>query len=247
MPLPAPVSTPAPYWLYLFPWKLLDFFTASGLQSTREWALEYAHGSTQKTFRRQLRYSPSHLVEFKQAVLSPLANSPCATALHMSGWVDRYLETSESAPFSKEFILDIDCQDINAQWNYLVEAILRMVDYVRTSFGWTQVLTVFSGNRGIHMYLLDPGARMLTLDEQTWLLDRLSELAVLEVDRQVTLRADHLTRVPFSPHVSGYLALPFDPFRAPPTPPRVSWRQPWKSIRNDPLWVRALELWHTFV
>lgn len=88
---------------------------------------------------------------------------------------------------AKEFVLDIDLSDYDPVrtcckgkqvcikcWQYIVAAIDVLKEALETDMGYKHVLWVFSGRRGVHAWVCDPRARMLTDSQRESLLEFLN-------------------------------------------------------------------------
>ena len=81
-------------------------------------------------------------------------------------------------PLQRELVLDIDmtdydeirtcCSDANICrkcWKWIAAAVQVLDEAIRDQYGYEQLLWVYSGRRGIHLWISDPEALELT-DQQ---------------------------------------------------------------------------------
>lgn len=90
----------------------------------------------------------------------------------------------------------------------VIEAAARLVEVLRVDFGITRVLPVFSGNRGIHVWVYN--SEFMGETFRVHLCTYLKNRYQLPIDVNVTAKISHMLKAPFSVHPStGKLALPY--------------------------------------
>ena len=90
---------------------------------------------------------------------------------------------------SRELVFDIDLNEYDSVrtcgcagadsycydcWSLINDAMLFLDDTMRTDFGYEQLVWLFSGRRGVHLWIFDETAKFLTQDARTAILNYLS-------------------------------------------------------------------------
>lgn len=101
-------------------------------------------------------------------------------------------------PVSREFVIDIDMNDFNGVrtccqntdvcsfcWVFMIIAIKVIDSILRIQYGFKRLLWVFSGRRGVHCWVCDPHAKLLSQEDRTSIIKYMSQ-----------------PTYPFSPHIS---------------------------------------------
>jgi DNA primase catalytic subunit len=81
-------------------------------------------------------------------------------------------------------------------WNQWLKPRLRKIlDFVRNKLGWKRILLVFSGRRGVHVWIMDELAQDTTMAQRAQLIAHLEAMGIT-MDGPVTYSAYHLCKVP---------------------------------------------------
>lgn len=87
----------------------------------------------------------------------------------------------------------------------------KIVKYL-LSHGFTRVFTVFSGRRGIHIWIVDRGVRMLTDEARKTIVSTVMNATGVKLDTKAS-DLSHSIKLPYSLHADSLQAsLPFNPF-----------------------------------
>lgn len=167
-------------------WKLFEHGSHPGSASTREFMFE-----TGKYRKRPLSFeSPAQMVSCIQRELPHAVHagrsytcSPLRTLMHKN----------YAMHFARELLFDLDldayndvktcCYHIKTSddikdvcdkcWCFAVCAIRAISWFLRTCMGFSHIMWVFSGRRGVHGWVLDPRATSMTDADRKCVLDRL--------------------------------------------------------------------------
>lgn len=108
-------------------------------------------------------------------------------------------------------------QTCNGCWEQHMIPAIETVYAVCSQLGFERMLTVFSGRRGVHVYVTDPSVWYLTTDQRRMIIKRIQANGTL-LDEDVTLKPWHLTKSLLYTHPStGYLCVPITPNFRPET------------------------------
>lgn len=124
-------------------------------------------------------------------------------------------------PKQRELVFDIDLTDyaevqsqrkdekpssmwVRGAWRYMAVAIKLVTQVLKDDFGFQHLLWVFSGRRGVHCWVCDSKARLLTDQQRTAVIKYLSLIIGSKVE----------TRFPLHPSLQRFMPMLTDAFEA---------------------------------
>ncbi|BGP32032.1 p48 polypeptide of DNA primase [Rhodotorula toruloides] len=166
------------YYSRLLPWKPMFLWLNQSHVPTRQ----FTHREFAFTLQNEayLRYQSFHSHEELRKEVLRLNPSRFEIGPMYSGRPKdrKALMKSAFRPLTRELVFDIDMTDYDSIrtcckdkkmckrcWKFITVAVKVLDDLLRTDFGFTHILWVYSGRRGIHAWISDSSAMNLT-DEQ---------------------------------------------------------------------------------
>eukprot|EP00923_Selenidium_pygospionis_P028412 GHVN01051056.1.p1 GENE.GHVN01051056.1~~GHVN01051056.1.p1 ORF type:complete len:290 (+),score=37.67 GHVN01051056.1:757-1626(+) len=170
------------YYDRMFPFDLITSWLTYGqdkIFAKREFSLSMMKGSEEIYMRWQ---SFKSAAAFKQRFLEL---ETCPHKMDVGAVYSHPVNEKESysglfRPVSKEIVFDIDMNDYDEIrtcckgkvicyrcWRFMTLAMELLDTALREDFGFTQLLWVFSGRRGLHCWVCDPTARELPSEART--------------------------------------------------------------------------------
>ncbi|GAA6049219.1 hypothetical protein NBRC10513_003309 [Rhodotorula toruloides] len=166
------------YYSRLLPWKPMFLWLNQSHVPTRQ----FTHREFAFTLQNEayLRYQSFHSHEELRKEVLRLNLSRFEIGPMYSGRPKdrKALMKSAFRPLTRELVFDIDMTDYDSIrtcckdkkmckrcWKFITVAVKVLDDLLRTDFGFTHILWVYSGRRGIHAWISDSSAMNLT-DEQ---------------------------------------------------------------------------------
>jgi DNA primase small subunit len=129
-------------------------------------------------------------------------------------------------PVGSELVVDIDATDYDEQrtcckgtdvckgcWSLVARAAASVDGMLRRDFGFSRITWVFSGRRGLHCWVKDERAMVLTDGERLALFDFMTGAESKPLlDKAVTVQRAHLKKLPFCVHpATGKVCFPLSP------------------------------------
>lgn len=174
------------FYQHLYPFeKVVDFFTRQGDElCNREFAIEGAFYS---------RFVVAHnAADLKRQVLAmPDLKTFHVGPIYDGRIADRKSVMAPSRPFRKELVFDIDLTDYDfltlskpdgsvdveacdRAWPVAAHAVFFLQRILKQEFGFVELAVLYSGRRGVHLYVCDESAMRLGDDARTAIVDRLN-------------------------------------------------------------------------
>ncbi|GAA5977611.1 hypothetical protein JCM11641_006876 [Rhodosporidiobolus odoratus] len=166
------------YYSRLFPFKALFTWLNQGHAPTKQWThREFAFTLQNDAYLRYQSFSTADDLKNEIIRLNP---SRFEIGPEYSGRPNARKALMKSAfrPLTRELVFDIDMTDYDTVrtcckdkamckrcWRFITVAVKVLDELLRNDFGFNHLLWVYSGRRGIHLWISDPSAMNLT-DEQ---------------------------------------------------------------------------------
>ncbi|GAA5851372.1 hypothetical protein JCM8547_004222 [Rhodosporidiobolus lusitaniae] len=168
------------YYSRLLPWKQLFVWLNQGHAPIKQWThREFAFTLQNDAY---LRYQSFNTVDDLKAEVMRLNPSRFEIGPEYSGRPNARKALMKSAfrPLTRELVFDIDMTDYDSIrtcckdkamckrcWRFITVAVKVLDELLRTDFGFQHLLWVYSGRRGIHLWISDPSAMELTDDQRS--------------------------------------------------------------------------------
>lgn len=128
-------------------------------------------------------------------------------------------ESAERGPsIAKEFVIDIDINDYPGRsccnkepkicskcWAYLVVAV-KVIDGTLRDLGYKRLLWVFSGRRGMHLWVCDRKAMLMKDEDRRKFMDKLVGFRTLNGEEVSTWRPESYAGVDGNRHGSNKIS-----------------------------------------
>ncbi|GAA6027276.1 hypothetical protein JCM8097_002549 [Rhodosporidiobolus ruineniae] len=168
------------YYARLFPWKQLFLWLNQAHAPTKQWThREFAFTLQNEAYLRYQCFNTADDLKNEVLRLNP---SRFEIGPEYSGRPNARKALMKSAfrPLTRELVFDIDMTDYDSVrtcckdkamcrrcWKFITVAVKVLDELLRTDFGFTHLLWVYSGRRGIHLWISDPQALELTDDQRS--------------------------------------------------------------------------------
>ncbi|GAA5824304.1 hypothetical protein JCM11251_001603 [Rhodosporidiobolus azoricus] len=168
------------YYSRLFPFKQLFLWLNQAHAPTKQWThREFAFTLQNDAY---LRYQSFNTAEDLRAEIIRLNPSRFEIGPEYSGRPNARKALMKSAfrPLTRELVFDIDMTDYDSVrtcckdkamcrrcWKFITVAVKVLDELLRQDFGFSHLLWVYSGRRGIHLWISDPSAMDLTDDQRS--------------------------------------------------------------------------------
>ncbi|BGP16015.1 hypothetical protein JCM10213_005434 [Rhodosporidiobolus nylandii] len=168
------------YYSRLFPFKQLFLWLNQAHAPTKQWThREFAFTLQNEAY---LRYQSFTTAEDLKNEIIRLNPSRFEIGPEYSGRPNARKALMKSAfrPLTRELVFDIDMTDYDSIrtcckdkamckrcWRFITVAVKVLDELLRTDFGFNHLLWVYSGRRGIHLWISDPQAMELTDDQRS--------------------------------------------------------------------------------
>ncbi|GAA5899473.1 hypothetical protein JCM6882_009127 [Rhodosporidiobolus microsporus] len=168
------------YYSRLFPFKQLFLWLNQAHAPTKQWThREFAFTLQNDAY---LRYQSFNTSDDLRAEIIRLNPSRFEIGPEYSGRPNARKALMKSAfrPLTRELVFDIDMTDYDSVrtcckdkamcrrcWKFITVAVKVLDELLRQDFGFQHLLWVYSGRRGIHLWISDPLAMELTDDQRS--------------------------------------------------------------------------------
>ncbi|GAA6002382.1 hypothetical protein JCM10207_001091 [Rhodosporidiobolus poonsookiae] len=168
------------YYARLFPFKPLFTWLNQGHAPTKQWThREFAFTLQNDAYLRYQSFSTADDLKNEILRLNP---SRFEIGPEYSGRPNARKALMKSAfrPLTRELVFDIDMTDYDSIrtcckdkqmcrrcWKFITVAVKVLDELLRNDFGFQHLLWVYSGRRGIHLWISDPSAMLLTDDQRS--------------------------------------------------------------------------------
>ena len=181
------------YYSHFFPFDLLHRWLSYGDESTFQ-NREFAFWNSSNFFIRYQCFDNEE--HFKEILSHPIQTRDGPTVIERMEVGPIYRKppsqhmTPGVIPVLREFVIDIDMNDYNNArtccqnadvcshcWVFMIIAVKVIDILLRNQFGFTRLLWVFSGRRGIHCWVCDDHAKRLSQEDRASIINAMSKPA----------------------------------------------------------------------
>ena len=179
------------YYNHFFPFDLLYRWLSYGSEATFQ-NREFAFWNASNFFTRYQSFKNEE--EFREILTHPFQIHGESTVIERMEIGPIYRKTPKQhsipgvVPMGREFVIDIDMNDYNSVrtccrdatvcsscWILMTIAIKIINDILRRHLGFRHLLWVFSGRRGVHCWVCDESAKLLSSEERAAIIQYMSK------------------------------------------------------------------------
>jgi DNA primase catalytic subunit len=222
------------FWETLCPWDAILAFCLAGQQAEKlrntEFMFDLANGIAVRNdlkTKKRLRFQTAE--EMRRYVIDP-RHSPVKsihrglTYYELWNWKEE--KKNKHLQHWQPLVLDVDATDYEdirtcvcgkekrvckVCWDQYVVTTVDVIISVCKRLGFKRIQTVFSGRRGMHVYVLDEKACSLLPEQREMVAKRIKNKGV-RLDEEVTYASWHLLKLPCTPHgATGNVCCPLSP------------------------------------